>query len=563
MEECPPGTVPCGRSCVDLSRNRWHCGACDHACEPDEVCQDGECVLECTEPYVDCDGVCVDLTSDPENCGMCGVECAEGEACYRGVCGACPPGLTNCDGVCVDLQTNGDNCGACGHECPPERPVCDHGECVEVCGEGRVLCGNVCADLMTDPLNCGECFRMCLEDWFCVGGECLEDCPEPLVYCDPLCVDLSTNPANCGWCYHACAPGEICAEGDCLEPCDPGETRCGELCVDLGSNNDHCGECDHACEVGWRCIEGECIEPCGIDEIRCGGVCVKYLTDPENCGACGTVCSEGWVCAEGECMLECPEGLEACDRSCVNLETDPRNCGRCGMVCFTGICADGICADWDVGHVVLMGHNYLRSHFTQQQLLVNAVTIPFGPDVPEVHVLAFTGHAPTEDVSPTGRANAAIMAVSSAAGIPVTITELIDETELPEVIGAYDTLLIYEQSLATDDDLQTLGMAWAATLVSFLNVGGVIVVLDGAQGNSGTWQVLDAAGLVAVDGTADASLTRVSIVRPSDMVARGVSPAYMAGEASVSYATGEIDIVAENTGGPVILHPTFAPTGAR
>jgi hypothetical protein len=37
----------------------------------------------------------------------------------------------------------------------------------------------------------------------------------------------------------------------------------------------------------------------------------------------------------------------------------------------------------------------------------------------------------------------------------------------------------------------------------------------------------------------------------------------MAGEASVSYTTGETDIVAENTFGPVLLHLTFAPSGAR
>ena len=83
---CPAGTVRCGAACVDLSSDRDNCGDCGNECDAEEVCFDGECILECPAGTSPCGGTCVDLESNPANCGTCGNVCAPGETCSEGTC---------------------------------------------------------------------------------------------------------------------------------------------------------------------------------------------------------------------------------------------------------------------------------------------------------------------------------------------------------------------------------------------------------------------------------------------------------------------------------------------
>ncbi|MFH1436849.1 MAG: hypothetical protein ABIJ56_14170 [Pseudomonadota bacterium] len=83
---CPAGTWRCGGECVDLSSDRDNCGACGHECDAEEVCFDGECILECPAGTSPCGGTCIDIESNPANCGTCGYVCAPGETCSEGRC---------------------------------------------------------------------------------------------------------------------------------------------------------------------------------------------------------------------------------------------------------------------------------------------------------------------------------------------------------------------------------------------------------------------------------------------------------------------------------------------
>lgn len=89
---CPEGTRTCEgpsgtTSCVDLSRNPEHCGACFNAVGPAEICEGGAptCAgATCENPIT---GVqeCADLSESVDHCGACGVVLTEHEVCRDGL----------------------------------------------------------------------------------------------------------------------------------------------------------------------------------------------------------------------------------------------------------------------------------------------------------------------------------------------------------------------------------------------------------------------------------------------------------------------------------------------
>ena len=100
---CAPGLVDCYGACLDILSDHEHCGACGHACEPIEVCADGECRFECPPGSTRCGGSCVNTDSDPRNCGSCGNVCTAGvhadPVCEGGECSVlCHPGYLDTDG---------------------------------------------------------------------------------------------------------------------------------------------------------------------------------------------------------------------------------------------------------------------------------------------------------------------------------------------------------------------------------------------------------------------------------------------------------------------------------
>ncbi|MBI4702894.1 MAG: hypothetical protein HY744_17390 [Deltaproteobacteria bacterium] len=90
---CAPGETLCpGGKCVDLSKNGFNCGSCDHVCPGDTSCAAGACV--CPPGLSLCGAKCVDLGSDPKHCGGCNHWCTGGKVCQQGSC-VCLPGWTD------------------------------------------------------------------------------------------------------------------------------------------------------------------------------------------------------------------------------------------------------------------------------------------------------------------------------------------------------------------------------------------------------------------------------------------------------------------------------------
>jgi hypothetical protein len=132
--ECAAGQELCAGACVDTSSNQNHCGSCDNACEPGQVCAAGVCKIACPGGQSECAGLCYNLLDDVDHCGSCGKKCLAGEVCDSGSCAStCSSGQQNCGGSCVDLQTSATHCGACGNACDPQTEECSGGECVVAC----------------------------------------------------------------------------------------------------------------------------------------------------------------------------------------------------------------------------------------------------------------------------------------------------------------------------------------------------------------------------------------------------------------------------------------------
>ena len=181
--------------------------AVDAACEastPGDVCESGACSCKTM-----CGGAtCVDLSTDLDHCGACATPCPTGATCLAGAC-ACPSGQTACNGACVNEQKDPANCGGCSTACPAAQ-TCQNGTCA--CPTvGESLCGSACVDELTDNTHCGGCGTTCPAYETCQSGVCA--CPNGGSACNGTCVNEQTDDGNCGGCGVVC--GGECTGGRC------------------------------------------------------------------------------------------------------------------------------------------------------------------------------------------------------------------------------------------------------------------------------------------------------------------------------------------------------------
>jgi hypothetical protein len=208
-------------TCVDVSTDREHCGACGNACDQGQECEKGSCQLVCAEGEVNCDGECTLLGESKFNCGSCGKVCKPHESCQ--------------DGECVStLPCEGPACQCQGHES---------------------FCFGACVDLEQNESHCGACRSPCLPTQTCEEGECR--CPDGMLECYAGCISVTSNASNCGACGQICGNGKACNQGSC--DCPTGLTDCDGTCVDLESSRYHCGECGNTCETNESCTQGVCV----------------------------------------------------------------------------------------------------------------------------------------------------------------------------------------------------------------------------------------------------------------------------------------------------------------
>ena len=69
-------------------------------------------------------------------------------------------------------------------------------------------------------------------------------------------------------------------------------------------------------------------------------------------------------------------------------------------------------------------------------------------------------------------------AIDNTYGTDYLQTNLTDYNNLDSLLPGKDILLIPEQELANITEMQTIGTLWASTLTTFVDDGGVVVMLD-------------------------------------------------------------------------------------
>jgi hypothetical protein len=250
--ECPPGYARCGAACVDLNSNPGHCGACDRACPPEDVCNEGRCSSGCAGGLTDCSGACVDLQTDEAHCGGCGLPCGPTEGCVGGGC-VCVPD-------CWARECGSDGCGGSCGTCPGGAGCRADGtcECLPSCS-GRECGSDGCG---------GTCPPGCSGGWIC-GGAGLCQC--------------SGTPCGTACCY----VGQVCTGSSCCTPSCSGR-ECG---------SDGCGGSCGSCDPGWSCS--------GSGTCTCTPACSGRECGSDGCGgSCGS-CDPGWSCGgTGRCAFD-------------------------------------------------------------------------------------------------------------------------------------------------------------------------------------------------------------------------------------------------------------------
>lgn len=386
-----------------------------------------------------------------------------------------------------------------------------------------------------------------------VGGECKTG----RIVCDRECVDPQTDPNNCGRCGNVCLPGLVCSAADCVAPGGTGGagTGGGDGTGGTAGNGGSLGQAGAG--AGG---EGAVSTGGGAGETSSGGTpnqggsggttpgggraggtsggnggeggdpnpCVPPFKTANQCGDCNTECVQpDPICSPDgaggyHCVPVCLPPLQLCDTTCVDFNTDSEHCGRCFNPCPTGICSGGKCVGASPGHVALycMDYAWAQDQTSHTTLLGNATI--FLPRRGRVRILGFTTWAPA---SVRNQVNKVIGWSATSLTKTYTLDAITDPATLSSRlnIADYDVFLMYEQSDAPPGELATLGGGWAQTLQSFAEAGGVVVVLDGAQGVNEMPDFINTAGLLPLLGHEQVSMedtdTQFYVRAPADQLA--------------------------------------------
>lgn len=204
-----------------------------------------------------------------------------------------------------------------------------------------------------------------------------------------------------------------------------------------------------------------------------------------------------------------------------DLMTDPDHCGSCTHQCASGICTAGHCQGEAWGHIVAIGHDYATSHPAMRRALANAVSLTATTDV---GVAWFPSETPSMAHVP------ALTSGMSAMSRPW------HQVAFPATpgssFGGVDVVIVAPD--ARDGDVaEQSGTAWATALDEFLRDGGVIVVLDGANGTN--YRFAHGAQLFDVGAPVVATGQPTAIVDGTDAIANQVVAPYLAEATSVTW----------------------------
>ena len=346
---CQSGGFECGTLCGEV------CGTCD----PNEHCEDGQCV---------CTPVC-----GPESCGQddgCGGVC-ECEDCGNGTL---DPGEL-CDGNCPE-DCNDDNA------CTVDSLTGEVAHCNVQCSYSTItscIGDDGCCAPGCNSLSDNDCLPLCGNDLVEAGEACDGNCPE--VCDDALSCTTDSLSGSATDCNAACVFSEItscensddcCPNGchhnndnDCLPSCGNGVVETNEICdgdcpvtcddsnsCTMDTLNGSSSTCNSTCSyldvTSCTNDDGCCAPGCNsLNDNDCSPVCQNNLVEAgELCdGNCDTTCNDNFACTE-----DSSSGSAAnCDFKCFNDEilmcSDDDGCCPSGCDSITDNDCQSVCGN--------------------------------------------------------------------------------------------------------------------------------------------------------------------------------------------------------------------------
>jgi hypothetical protein len=304
--------------------------------------------------------------------------------------------------------------------------------------------------------------------------------------------------------------------------------------------------------------------------------CLPPHNVPSHCGDCDTQCREPNPLCEFRddafvCVPVCDPPLVECQGRCVldpdDFLSDPQNCGACGNECPSDICQNGECVGARYGNIALIcsDFNSATSNSSPTTLLGNAI---FMPAKNPVHVLAYTRGAAAAAVS---RVNQVIEWAGDARGRTAEITEARAVSTVTSSLNIedYQVLLIHDLDQAGSGEPAAAANAWesGSVLTSFTRAGGVIVVLDGADGTAEMHELISAGNLLEITGQTDITGDPVWNQAPFDVLGVNVLSPHLGTSHTCTFDTNvtpdssTIFVLTDDEAGgaPMAIHRVIAP----
>jgi len=273
--QCSEGKNVCGKHCVDLKKDKYHCGKCGNLCYSGQICDNGTCRSPHPNYKTACFGgkLFVNTSINNRHCGKCENACKTNETCQNGVCVCNKTNHRYCDTpegkVCANTA-KASHCGKCGNVCTKGscfKPKKSPGVCCEVIN-GKCSCGgktppsyyrvvgDKCINPLVESTYCGTAvtkYIQCKVGQFCSTGKCTTSVGK---LCSGKLRNITNDPNHCGTCGNKCGPGQECKAGKCQCPQHPAPSNQTKLIL--------CGKyCKTYCAGNWTCDEktGTCKAP--------------------------------------------------------------------------------------------------------------------------------------------------------------------------------------------------------------------------------------------------------------------------------------------------------------
>ncbi len=249
----------------------------------------------------------------------------------------------------------------------------------------------------------------------------------------------------------------------------------------------------------------------------------------------------------------CPDGLTLCPEGCVDLQSNVRNCGSCGYVCPTEVCVDGMCVGDPVGHVVVLGMNYVESTAAARRVLGNAAFLPIHNPV---RIMTHDTYGDDDSIEAVDEI------IGEQGAIRNRQAQLTSATTAGVVgidVEAFDILLIHDQVDAPRDWAAGFAAQTANAIDNFTQAGGTIIVLATVDEMAsfvtelGAVHITGIAPLLSPNLSNNAPTDVLGVAVQSPMLAKPITNVLLVGDApdpTLSFVLAEQDAPDR----PVVIH---------